>query len=289
MWQWTASSRNARYSSLEVRGKSRMGHQYWQYAQQSGSVWWGKVCLWSLGGCAFLKGACFPSLLPFCIRFPDFAYGFSYGTAPPFDKGDRAGGTEVPTSFYLSLFPSLISIHDHPQHPLCTHDLLLSSLPGGAWAECTRHQGRYQDYLCSCRCTRQRGQVVQADCYTLEQSCIFGILNTLKVYKPTLQVKCLLSIINPQGLYSVTCSLVRSCSASSFWKKWCGGNAIGFICRDFLSCWLVFQNQLCPEVQEWYVLQPTLYLGLCPGISVPLLSVPSEVPVCTTHRDRWPP
>lgn len=74
-------------------------------------------------------------------------------------------------------------------------------------------------------------------------------------------MKCLLSIINPQGRYSVTCSLVRSCWASSFWKKWCGGNAIGFICRDFLSCWLVFQNQLCPEVQEWYALQPTLYLG----------------------------
>lgn len=72
-------------------------------------------------------------------------------------------------------------------------------------------------------------------------------------------MKCLLSIINPHGQYSVTCSLVRSCS--SFSKRWCGGNAIGFICRDFLSCWLVFQNQHCPEVQERYALQPTLYLG----------------------------
>lgn len=74
-------------------------------------------------------------------------------------------------------------------------------------------------------------------------------------------MKCPLSIINPPGQYSITCSLVRSCSASSFWKRWCGGNAIGFICRDFLSCWLVFQNQRCPDVQERYALQPTLYLG----------------------------
>lgn len=150
----------------------------------SGSFWSGKVCLQSFGGCAFLKGACFPSLLPFCIQFPNFTYGFSCGSAPPFDKGARAGGTEMPTFFYPSVLSSLILIPDHPQHPLCTHHLLLCSSPGGAWAECTRHQARYQCYLCSCRCTRQQGQVVQADCYTLEQSCIFGILNTLKVYKP---------------------------------------------------------------------------------------------------------
>lgn len=110
----------------------------------SGSFWWGKVCLQSLRGCAFLKGACFLSLLPSCIQFPDFTYGFSYGTAPPFDKGDRAAATEVPTSFYPSLLPSLILIPDHPQHSLCTHHL--SSSPGGAWAECIRHQARYQTY-----------------------------------------------------------------------------------------------------------------------------------------------
>lgn len=89
----------------------------------SGSFWCGKVCLQAWEGCAFLKGACFPSLLPFCIHFPDFTYGFSYGAAPRFDKEETARGTQVPTSFYPSLLPSSILIPDHPQHLLCTHHL----------------------------------------------------------------------------------------------------------------------------------------------------------------------
>lgn len=173
--KWTASSRSARYSSVEVRGSLGWTVSIDNMHNLSGSFLCGKVCLWSHGGCGFLKWACFP-------QFLYFTYGFSCGTAPSFDKGERVGGAEVPASVYPSLLPSLILIPDRPQHPLCTHHL---SSPGGEWAECTRHQAGYQSYLCSCRCTRQQGQVVQADCYTLEQSYIFGILNTLKVYKPT--------------------------------------------------------------------------------------------------------
>lgn len=143
---------NSKLQVLLIRGegKSRIDCKYWQLHNLSGSFWCGQVCLWSLGVCAFLKGACFPSLLPLCIQLPDFTYGFSYGTASHFDKGERARGTEVPTSFPPSLLPSLILIPDHPQHPLCTHHWV--------WAGCPRHQARYQSYLCFCRCTSSKGK-----------------------------------------------------------------------------------------------------------------------------------
>lgn len=173
----------------------------------SGSFWCSKVCLWSLEGCAFLKRAVFLSSY-LSAQFPGFTYDFSYGTVPPFDKGERAGGTEVLTSLCPLLLPSLILIPDHSQHPLCTHHLSSPPHP--------------EQYYLSAPDTRpgtslicapadvpggSKGKLCRLIVIPWSSLTFLEYFESLQAY---LQVKCLLSIINSHGWYSVTCSLARN-------------------------------------------------------------------------------
>lgn len=83
-------------SSLEVRGKSRMDHQYWQHSQLIWEFLMGVVCLQSLGGCVFLKGACFPSLLPFCIVSRFYIWLFLWNCCSLLIKGTELGELKCP-------------------------------------------------------------------------------------------------------------------------------------------------------------------------------------------------
>lgn len=74
-------------------------------------------------GSAFLKGECFPSLLPFCICFSeDFGYGFTTELLFVFIKMTELREPKRPrSSSYSSLLPGFV--FDHPQCPLCKHHL----------------------------------------------------------------------------------------------------------------------------------------------------------------------